>query len=130
VVLDCYYYNDQPRQFEGTFQLRLPNDASPFFFAFGQTVYRAAVGKPNQPVFFPPEQVGSVGFSPTTSSPSAATVVGTAEGRPGRAEGEGRLRLSRDRAAADRSGADGVVGGGRVQRPRLPAYSPAACTAW
>ena len=27
---------------EGTFQLRLPEEASPYFFAFGQTVYQAA----------------------------------------------------------------------------------------
>jgi tetratricopeptide (TPR) repeat protein/Mg-chelatase subunit ChlD len=64
VILDCYYYNDQPRQLEGTFQLRLPSDASPFFFAFGQTVYRAAVGKPNQPVFFPPEDVRGTSLQP------------------------------------------------------------------
>ena len=81
VILDCYYYNDQPRQLEGTFQLRLPNDASPFFFAFGQTVYRAATGKP---VFFQPEQVRGTGLQPdeilafrsdTWEQPKVARVV-------------------------------------------------------
>ena len=37
VALDCYFYNDRERQFEGTFKLRLPTGASPYFFAFGQT---------------------------------------------------------------------------------------------
>lgn len=37
VVMDCYFYNDHDRQFEGTFKLRLPNGASPYFFAFGET---------------------------------------------------------------------------------------------
>lgn len=37
VVMDCYFYNDHERQFEGTFKLRLPNGASPYFFAFGET---------------------------------------------------------------------------------------------
>ena len=41
VLLDLYYYNDRPQQFEGSFQLRLPKEASPYFFAFGQTVYQA-----------------------------------------------------------------------------------------
>lgn len=37
VLMDCYFYNDKKRQFEGTFKLRLPNGASPYFFAFGET---------------------------------------------------------------------------------------------
>ncbi|MCP4441208.1 MAG: VWA domain-containing protein [Aureispira sp.] len=39
VLIDGYYYNDQGSQLEGTFKLRLPNGASPYFFAFGETVY-------------------------------------------------------------------------------------------
>ncbi len=35
VVLDGFYYNDQRRALEGSFQLRLPNGASPYYFAFG-----------------------------------------------------------------------------------------------
>lgn len=37
VLMDCYFYNDKDRRFEGTFKLRLPNGASPSFFAFGET---------------------------------------------------------------------------------------------
>lgn len=37
VVLDCVYENDRDEQLEGNFQLRLPNDASPFSLAFGET---------------------------------------------------------------------------------------------
>ena len=37
VLIDCYYYNDRPGRLEGNFQLRLPDDASLFCFAFGDT---------------------------------------------------------------------------------------------
>lgn len=37
VLMDCFFYNDKRSQFEGTFKLRLPNGASPYFFAFGET---------------------------------------------------------------------------------------------
>lgn len=39
VLLDYYYYNDRDRQYEGNFKLRLPNEASLYFFAFGETAY-------------------------------------------------------------------------------------------
>ena len=38
VVVDYYYQNDKPRQYEGTFKMRLPNGASPYFLAFGKTL--------------------------------------------------------------------------------------------
>ncbi len=41
VVIDYLYANDRDSQYEGTFQLRLPEEASPFFFAFGETAYEA-----------------------------------------------------------------------------------------
>jgi len=50
VVLDLFYFNDRDRQFEGTFKLRLPNEASPFMFAFGESVLVAG-GKPDEPRF-------------------------------------------------------------------------------
>ncbi len=37
VLMDCFFYNDHDRRFEGSFKLRLPNGASPYFFAFGET---------------------------------------------------------------------------------------------
>jgi len=39
VLIDCFYKNDRNFQAEGTFKLRLPNGASPYFFAFGETEY-------------------------------------------------------------------------------------------
>lgn len=39
VLLDCYYLNDKGRILEGNFKLQLPLDASPYYFAFGDTVY-------------------------------------------------------------------------------------------
>jgi hypothetical protein len=41
VLLDMYYLNTHQRQLEGNFQLRLPNEASLYFFAFGETAYSA-----------------------------------------------------------------------------------------
>jgi hypothetical protein len=38
VVLDCLFRNDRDRILEGTFDLRLPNEATPFWFAFGECV--------------------------------------------------------------------------------------------
>ena len=38
VLIDYYYFNDRDRQLEGTFKLRLPTGASPYFLAFGETV--------------------------------------------------------------------------------------------
>lgn len=37
VVIDGYFENDRDRSYEGNFQLRLPDDATPYFFAFGET---------------------------------------------------------------------------------------------
>lgn len=39
VLLDYFYYNDKDRQLEGDFKLRLPDDASLYYFAFGESVY-------------------------------------------------------------------------------------------
>ena len=41
-LLDCFFFNNRNQQFEGTFQLRLPNGASPYFCAFGETQWSAA----------------------------------------------------------------------------------------
>lgn len=55
VLLDCYYYNDRAQQLEGKFLLRLPDDASLHYFAFGPTplatpAAAADTGKPAESV--------------------------------------------------------------------------------
>jgi tetratricopeptide (TPR) repeat protein len=45
VLMDCYFLNNRGRLLEGTFRLRLPNGASPYFFAFGETVFANSEGK-------------------------------------------------------------------------------------
>ena len=45
VLVDCLYYNDRNRQHEGNFKIRLPDDSSLYYFAFGQSTYRY---QPNQ----------------------------------------------------------------------------------
>ncbi|WP_168210937.1 hypothetical protein [Persicimonas caeni] len=37
VLIDYYFHNPDDRQYEGTFKVRLPNEASPYFLAFGQS---------------------------------------------------------------------------------------------
>ena len=39
VTVDYTYENDCPVAYEGTFQLRLPEEASPYFFAFGESTW-------------------------------------------------------------------------------------------
>ncbi len=43
VVVDAYYFNDRDRQYEGNFKLRLPDGASPYFFAFGEMTLTADI---------------------------------------------------------------------------------------
>ena len=57
VLIDMYYYNDRQQQLEGNFQLRLPDEASPYFFAFGRTVYQAPQVTAADSMFFKPQQV-------------------------------------------------------------------------
>ena len=57
VLFDLYYFNDRPQQLEGNFQLRLPDEASPYFFAFGRTVYQAPQVTAADSMFFKPQQV-------------------------------------------------------------------------
>ncbi|MGK0390666.1 MAG: hypothetical protein ACI94Y_003426 [Maribacter sp.] len=39
VLMDCFFFNDEDSQREGTFKLRLPQGATPYYFAFGESVY-------------------------------------------------------------------------------------------
>ena len=67
VLLDCYFYNDRDRQLEGNFKLRLPNEASLYYFAFGQSAfdYRPAVDKLASRGFLPEELIRAGGTGPT-----------------------------------------------------------------
>lgn len=49
VLIDFYFENTYDRQLEGTFNLRLPTGAAPYFLAFGQEVIEAESG-PQRPV--------------------------------------------------------------------------------
>ncbi len=39
VLIDYFYYNDRDQQLEGNFKLRLPDDSSLYYFAFGESAY-------------------------------------------------------------------------------------------
>lgn len=86
VVLDLFFYNDRDRALEGSFQLRLPDEASPYFFAFGETSYRAEDVAPGQggargaflaEVVGSPLDPGSIRAlrAPTWTSPKEARMV-------------------------------------------------------
>lgn len=66
VLLDCYYYNDRDQQLEGTFKLRLPDDASLYYFAFGDTSfeYRPLVDQLTSIGFLPEDIVRASGTAP------------------------------------------------------------------
>ncbi len=40
VLIDCFYYNDRDQPLEGNYKLRLPDDASLYYFAFGESAYQ------------------------------------------------------------------------------------------
>lgn len=40
VILDYHFYNHHNRNYEATFQLRLPTGASPYYMAFGESIYK------------------------------------------------------------------------------------------
>ncbi|MFT3993468.1 MAG: carboxypeptidase-like regulatory domain-containing protein [Dysgonomonas sp.] len=39
VLMDCFFYNNKGNQLEGVFKLKLPSEATPYYFAFGETEY-------------------------------------------------------------------------------------------
>src|SRR5688572_29958979 len=66
VLLDLYFYNNRDRQLEGDFKLRLPNDASLYYFAFGESSfeYRPMVDQLASLGFLAPEMVRGSGTGP------------------------------------------------------------------
>ncbi|MDP3276641.1 MAG: hypothetical protein Q8Q09_15695 [Deltaproteobacteria bacterium] len=64
VVMDAYFLNDRGRQLEGTFQLRLPEGASPYFFAFGSSAYRTQDAQQASIPFFAAPSAQGLGVSP------------------------------------------------------------------
>ncbi|HUG66100.1 MAG TPA: DUF2135 domain-containing protein, partial [Pirellulaceae bacterium] len=66
VLLDLYYFNDRGRQLEGNFKLRLPDDASLYYFAFGESAYeyRPQVDQLASKGFLSGELVRAAGLSP------------------------------------------------------------------
>jgi hypothetical protein len=65
VLLDCFYYNEHQQQLEGDFKLRLPDDASLYYFAFGQSSNEfVPQGELSQTEFFEPVDTGLVSTAP------------------------------------------------------------------
>jgi hypothetical protein len=82
VVLDYYFENALGRSLEGTFQIRLPNDASPHFFAFGELVEQVAeVAASGPPVLGPEEARAPVGSASEILAPRARSWKSPKEAR-------------------------------------------------
>ncbi len=66
VLMDLYFYNNRAQQLEGSFKLRLPNEASLYYFAFGQTTfeYRPMVDSLASKGFLTAEMVRASGTGP------------------------------------------------------------------
>ena len=64
VLIDFYFLNDRDRQYEGTFSLRLPEGASPYFLAFGQMGLEVAANQQVRPPLEKAEAVRRQGFAP------------------------------------------------------------------
>ncbi|MCP4130509.1 MAG: VWA domain-containing protein [bacterium] len=64
VLIDYYFYNDRDRQYEGNFKLRLPTDASPYFLAFGETIYKEKSLAQARPYFLNSKKTRSMGMNP------------------------------------------------------------------
>ena len=66
VLVDCFYYNDRNQQLEGKFKLRLPDDASLYYFAFGQSAFDLTRnGKLTQNEFIDPLTTRFVALKPS-----------------------------------------------------------------
>jgi len=61
ILIDMYFLNDRDRMYEGRFQFRLPDGATPYFLAFGESVIRMDQEIP----FDDPAKSGSGGWTPT-----------------------------------------------------------------
>jgi len=66
VLLDLYYFNNRGQQLEGNFKLRLPDDASLYYFAFGESAYeyRPQVDQLASKGFLTGDLVRASGLSP------------------------------------------------------------------
>ncbi len=66
VLLDLYFYNDRGQQLEGEFKLRLPNEGSLYYFAFGESSfeYRPMVDQLATRGFLTPELIRASGTGP------------------------------------------------------------------
>ncbi|PIE24163.1 MAG: hypothetical protein CSA62_04995 [Planctomycetota bacterium] len=64
VLLDGYYRNDRKQQFEGTFQLRLPTGATPWYLAFGKVELERKLPVLIGDVLYSPEEARKMGMLP------------------------------------------------------------------
>jgi tetratricopeptide (TPR) repeat protein len=64
VLLDGYYRNDRAEQLEGTFQLRLPSGATPWYLAFGKIERKAAEPVVIGDVLYSAEEARRMGLMP------------------------------------------------------------------
>ncbi|VAW77642.1 hypothetical protein MNBD_GAMMA12-983 [hydrothermal vent metagenome] len=75
VILDYHFYNDNNRPYEATFQLRLPNGASPYYLAFGESIYQSHSPQFKNKNFYPAnEQISAFDSKQIQESYSKTTI--------------------------------------------------------
>lgn len=109
VLIDCFFENDRNSQLEGTFKMKLPQGASPYYFAFGETVYIDKEGKEQELPFLKTDEIAFTEEtiedmrSESWSAPKVARVV--AKEKASFAYGQ-TVRRRVDPALAEWAGAD------------------------
>jgi len=113
VLIDFYFHNPHDKRYEGTFSLRLPDGASPYFLAYGQTTYQATT----------PQTVSTTGFDEDTiMRDRAASWI-----RPRRARMVARVTAARAYTETVRRKVDPALlewGGAGVFRARIFPIEP------
>jgi hypothetical protein len=64
VLIDFFFFNPNPQQYEGTFKLRLPDGASPLFFAFGESVQMTPKAAFDTPTYDDAKESRKVAYEP------------------------------------------------------------------
>jgi hypothetical protein len=126
VLLDGYYRNDRAEQLEGTFQLRLPSGATPWYLAFGKIERKAAEPVVIGDVLYSAEEARRMGLMPEDVLADRAERWSEPQRGEDAPAPQGGACLRRDGASPSRPGADGVVRRGCLHDARLPARARAA----
>ena len=90
VLMDLYFENPHTRAYEGTFKIRMPNEGTPYFFAFGQANGELIQGRSSR----------ILQIATDTEEPNASRVSRLASSEAVRAQSLEPLAIMRERSDA------------------------------